>query len=240
MCEFSPSGDMIPTYDFRTVRFLRFKDNYDYFVAAFEILIALFTVWYVLEEIIEIKLQKFRYFGLFWNYIDLMIIVSSMYTLTYSVIRQVYIEPQIDQISFISDAYVSFGRYAFWQIEYNNLMAIFVFLIWIKLFKFVGFNLSMLQFSMTLSRCSKDLLGFGFMFLIVFLSFGLLGYMLFGAENLDFSTFKNSMFTLMRTILGDFDFLALEKTNRILGPIYFVLFIFFVFFVLLVGIVLKY
>lgn len=40
-------------------------------------------------------------------------------------------------------------------------------------------------------------------------------------------------FTLFRIILGDFDFHQLEAANRILGPLYFMLFVFFVFFVLI-------
>lgn len=70
------------------------------------------------------------------------------------------------------------------------------------------------------------------MFFIVFIAFAQLGYMIFGTENDDFRTFTDSIFTLMRTILGDFDYLKIEKSNRILGPIYFISFIFFVFFVL--------
>lgn len=46
------------------------------------------------------------------------------------------------------------------------------------------------------------------------------------------------MFTLLRTILGDFDYPEIEKANRILAPIYFLSYIFLVFFVLLVS--LKY
>jgi hypothetical protein len=41
-------------------------------------------------------------------------------------------------------------------------------------------------------------------------------------------------FTLLRTILGDFDFHSLEQANRVLGPIFFISYVFFVFFVLLV------
>ena len=39
--------------------------------------------------------------------------------------------------------------------------------------------------------------------------------------------------SLIRTILGDFDFTKLEKANYVFGPIYFLCFVFFVFFVLL-------
>lgn len=42
------------------------------------------------------------------------------------------------------------------------------------------------------------------------------------------------MFTLLRTILGDFDYMEIERANRILAPVFFLSYIFFVFFVLLV------
>ena len=50
-----------------------------------------------------------------------------------------------------------------------------------------------------------------------------------------FSNFDDAVFTLLRTILGDFDFHAIESANRFLGPIYFLSYVFFVFFVLLVS-----
>ena len=47
------------------------------------------------------------------------------------------------------------------------------------------------------------------------------------------SDWNVSRFTLFRIILGDFNFAALQQANRILGPMYFILYVFFVFFVLL-------
>ena len=93
------------------------------------------------------------------------------------------------------------------------------------------------------------------MFAIVFFAFAQLGYLLFGTQvfvlfyhfefNFElfmmfilqvkaFSNFDDAVFTLLRTILGDFDFHAIESANRFLGPIYFLSYVFFVFFVLLV------
>jgi hypothetical protein len=51
----------------------------------------------------------------------------------------------------------------------------------------------------------------------------------------DFRSFGDAIFTLLRTILGDFDFHAIENANRVLGPIFFISYVFFVFFVLLVN-----
>lgn len=72
------------------------------------------------------------------------------------------------------------------------------------------------------------------MFFVVFIAFAQLGFIIFGKENEDFRTFKDSMLTLLRTVLGDFDYLAIERVNSIIGPIYFLTYIFFVFFVLMV------
>lgn len=71
------------------------------------------------------------------------------------------------------------------------------------------------------------------MFAIVFVAYAQLGYIAFGNELEDFHTFPAAIFTLFRTILGEFDYLEIERANHILGPIYFMTYIFFVFFVLL-------
>ena len=71
------------------------------------------------------------------------------------------------------------------------------------------------------------------MFLIVLVAYAQMGYVLFGSEIFDFRTFTDAVFTLVRTILGDFNYLELEKADQILGPIFFITYIFLVFLVLL-------
>ena len=56
-------------------------------------------------------------------------------------------------------------------LQYNYMMAVVVFLAWIKLFKYISFNTTMNQLSETLSRSAKDLGGFLIMFMIVFLAY---------------------------------------------------------------------
>jgi hypothetical protein len=45
----------------------------------------------------------------------------------------------------------------------------------------------------------------------------------------------NSVFTLLRIILGDFDFPGMVKSQPILGPLYFVTYVLAIFFILLVS-----
>jgi len=71
------------------------------------------------------------------------------------------------------------------------------------------------------------------MFFIVFFAFAQLGFLLFGTQVQEFSKFDDAIFTLLRTILGDFDFHAIERADPFLGPLFFLAYVFFVFFVLL-------
>ncbi|MEJ1276345.1 polycystic kidney disease 2-like 1 [Cricetulus griseus] len=131
------------------------------------------------------------------------------------------------------DTYADFEFLAFWQTQYNNMNAVNVFFAWIKIFKYISFNKTMTQLSSTLARCAKDILGFAVMFFIVFFAYAQLGYLIFGTQVENFSTFVKCIFTQFRIILGDFDYNAIDNANRILGPVYFVTYVFFVFFVLL-------
>ena len=92
-----------------------------------------------------------------------------------------------------------------------------IFFAWVKMFKYVSFNKTMTQLSMTISRSSGDIGGFSVMFFIVFFAFAELGYLLFGTQLEDYRSVVVTIFTLVRFILGDYNFTDLETANRLLG-----------------------
>ena len=142
----------------------------------------------------------------------------------------------------------------------NAFVALNVFFAMVKMFKYISFNKTMTQLTSTLSKvrtltvtmkgqegknherllrnqstlqCGKDVASFFVMFAIVFLAFAQLGNLLFGTMVKDFDSFYESIFTLLRTILGDFDFHAIQKADRLLGPVFFMSYVLFVFFILM-------
>ncbi|KRT86286.1 ion channel [Oryctes borbonicus] len=130
--------------------------------------------------------------------------------------------------------YFGFFRFGMLEIDTRNYQAITLFLAFMKIFKYLSFNKTMGQLNNTIKKCAKDVLSFSVMFILIFVSFAQLGYLIFGSQVAEFSAFGKAMFTLLRTILGDFDYSEIEKAHRVLAPLYFLLFIFLVFFVLLV------
>ena len=100
---------------------------------------------------------------------------------------------------------------------FKSFIAICVFFSWVKLFKYITFNKTMTQLASTLDRCGGDIAGFGVMFFIVFFAFAELGYLLFGTQLEDYRSVVVTIFTLVRFILGDYNFTDLETANRLLG-----------------------
>ncbi|XP_072351324.1 polycystin-2 isoform X1 [Scyliorhinus torazame] len=231
--EFPATGGALSSWQFQTVKLIRYVSSFDYFLAACEIAFCIFIFYYIIEEILEIHVNRLGYFKSVWNCLDVVIIALSLVAICINLYRTSIVSKSLGQLLENQNSYPNLESLAYWQIQFNNMAAVVVFFAWIKIFKFISFNKTMTQLSSTVSRCAKDILGFAIMFFIVLLAYAQLAYLVFGTQVDDFSTFYTCIFTQFRIILGDFDFTKIEEADRILGPVYFVTFVFFIFFILL-------
>ncbi|KAM7016379.1 polycystin-2-like protein 1 [Passerculus sandwichensis] len=231
--EFPATGGAIPSWQIRTVKLIRYVSTWDFFIVACEIVFCVFIFYYVVEEALELRIHKFKYFTSIWNILDVVVILLSIVAIGFHIFRTTEVNRLLGELLEHPNTYADFEFLAFWQTQYNNMNAVNLFFAWIKIFKYISFNKTMTQLSSTLARCAKDILGFAIMFFIVFFAYAQLGYLLFGTQVENFSTFVKCIFTQFRIILGDFDYNSIDNANRVLGPLYFVTYVFFVFFVLL-------
>ena len=231
--EFPATGGIIPTSVFRTVRLLRYINPVDYFIMVMEIFFIMFVAYFLVKEIKRMRKYKWKYFKSFWSYVELVNIAIAVVAVVFSLYRLIEVNRLLSGLLENPNTHSNFEDLAFWETQFNNMIAFNVFIGWIKLFKYVSFNKTMNQLSCTLKASAKDIFGFAIMFFIVFFAYAQLGYLVFGSQLDDFKTFGDSTFTLFRIILGDFDFKAIQDANRVLGPIYFVTYVFFVFFILI-------
>ncbi|XP_078407378.1 polycystin-2-like protein 1 [Cetorhinus maximus] len=233
LVEFPATGGAIPSSEFFTVKLLRYVSNFDFFLAACEVIFCFFICNYVIQEAIELHTHRMAYFKSLWNCLDFLIVLFSLLAIFYNVYRTIKVSLLLEKLLENSDAYQNLYFLAYWQNRYNVIIAFAVFIAWIKIFKYISFNMTMTRLSTTLSRCAKGIVGFAVMFFIVFFGYAQLGYLIFGTRVEHYHTFGNCIFTQFRIILGDFDFHEIEEANQILGPIYFITFVFSLFFVLL-------
>ncbi|VDL91743.1 unnamed protein product [Schistocephalus solidus] len=217
--EIPASGGIITSGDFRTVKLVRYVTTQDFVVMGFECLFLCFLIYYTAEEIIEIYRLRCQYFKGFWNLVDILVILLASVCAGFNIYRTYAVQKNLGNLLASPDVYPNFERLSYWEMQFDYAVGILVFLVWIKIFKYVSFNKTMNQLNLTLCSCAKDIAGFGVMFFIVFFAFAQLGYLAFGTQVTDFATFSTSLLTLFRIILGDFDFQALHEANSRLQEI---------------------
>ncbi|XP_065358834.1 polycystin-2-like protein 2 [Calliphora vicina] len=234
IAEVPPVGGIVPSHQFQALKLhTLWTEGYWYVYVAGGIFYIM-VLFYTIEEIIQYSRMGAKlYFSSVWNFLDILVLMLSYLSLIYNLLHPWYMSDILNQIKAKSYEFVSIDYICYWNLLYIDMMGICVFLVWIKIFKYISFNKTMLQFSTTLKRCAKDLFGFAVMFFIVFLAYAQLGLLIFGSSHPDFREFGVSVITLMRMFLGDFDYQLIEEANHVLGPIYFLTYVLFVFFILL-------
>uniref|UniRef100_UPI00398F7AA6 polycystin-2-like protein 1 n=1 Tax=Pristiophorus japonicus TaxID=55135 RepID=UPI00398F7AA6 len=233
LVEFPATGGAIPSSEFLTVKLLRYISNFDYFLAACEVIFCFFICYYIIQGALKLYTFRLSYFKNIWHCLDTLIVLLSSVAIFYNIFRTIKVGLLLENLLNNLDSYPNFYFLAFWQNLYNIIIAFTIFIAWIKIFKYISFNMTMTQLSTTLSRCAKGIVGFAIMFFIVFFAYAQLGYLIFGTQVERFHTFGECIFSQFRIILGDFNFDEIEAANQILGPIYFITFVFCLFFVLL-------
>lgn len=175
--ELPATGGVLTSASFATIKLLSFVDRFDYVVLACEVLFLLLTIWFTVVELAQMRRARCGYWRSFWNHIDILIILLAYTSLGFSLYRYTYLRGAnaARAIAVNSTRHTSLDRLAFGQVQYNTAMAGCVFLVWLKLFKYLSFSQTLMQLSVTLSRCAGDLMAFALMFLIVFVAFAQLG-----------------------------------------------------------------
>ncbi|TGZ63352.1 hypothetical protein CRM22_006965 [Opisthorchis felineus] len=231
--ELPVTGGVFVSSEFQPAKLVRYLTATDYFVMACEIMYLMFILYYIVEEILEIRKQGFRYFGGVWNILDIVVILLSLICAGFTIYCTVTAYEVMTNMLKDINAHPHFDQLSYWYGHWVRATALCVFFVVIKIFKYVNFDRSLGQLTKTLGTAAFDMIGFMIMFCIIFFAFAQLGYLAFGTSIEGFCSFTQACYTLFRIMVGDIDFVALRRANFFLGPLFFVVFIFFAVFVLL-------
>lgn len=80
MVEFPATGGAIPSWQIRTVKLIRYVSAWDFFIVACEIVFCVFIFYYVVEEVLELRIHKLQYFTSIWNILDVVVILVRILT----------------------------------------------------------------------------------------------------------------------------------------------------------------
>jgi hypothetical protein len=224
--EFLPSGKVSP-YAFSSVLNL---DRYpldsfsSWFTLVFDGLVAVWVVWYFVEEVIQIYREGYKdYFSQFWNFMD---IVNLLLFFAVGFLRYLIYD---GNLAVQGGASISASKIADLSMI-SSLESILYgtngLLIWLKLFKYITITNRLERMSKTIKRCAIDILTYLFVFFVWIMAFSVMGFLVFGRNLKRYSTFGGSILSSIRAMFGDFDFDGITAANSVMGPPYILLWLF--------------
>jgi len=123
------------------------------------------------------------------------------------------------------------------SVQFKNyavqVKAVNVFLNWFKMIAILSYSPTFGIMTDTLARAANDVAGFCVVFFIVFFGFAQSYAMIFHGKLEDFRTVGQTAYTLVRALLGDFDFVSLQDADSYMGPFLFTIFVALAYFVVL-------
>ena len=75
LAEFPATGGVVTSWQFQTVRLIRYTSSWDYFVGVCEVAFCIFILYYVVEEVLEIRIHRLHYLKNLWNCLDVLMIM---------------------------------------------------------------------------------------------------------------------------------------------------------------------
>lgn len=92
---------------------------------------------------------------------------------------------------------------------------------WFKIFKYISITKRLTRISKALFKALPDVSAFFFVFIVLFIGFGISAHLLFGNDIKRFSSVGESFLTLFRMMLGDWDYDAIILSAPLMGPVSF-------------------
>ena len=122
------------------------------------------------------------------------------------------------------DIYINLQYASLMDLTQLYAFALICFFIVLKFVKLLRFNKRISMLARTLKRCARDLLIFGIQFAIALIAFTFSGTLLFGVDLYGYKDNWSTFASVIRLILGKFNFAEFASADYTLGPMWFNLF----------------
>eukprot|EP00936_MAST-01D_sp_MAST-1D-sp1_P001300 g1300.t1 len=232
LAETPTTGGVKTSYRFTTVRLYTMHNNDGIINMACWVIVALFYVYYTIEEVVEFYTDGPRkYFKSTLNIVMVLNITLFVLQIVFRFMGSAALPGSI----YVDDGtkFVDFRSAMYFKTLSNEIGAINTFMNWFKMIAYLSYVPTFALLTDTLSLAAPDIFGFSFVFFIIFFGFAQAHTMVFNSRMEEYRNIGDSMYMLLRSLLGDFNFEDQRVADPIMGPFLFVLFICLAVFVIL-------
>ncbi len=194
-----------------------------------ELYVFIFVLWLFIIELRELYEEGAAKYLTLFNTIEFIAIIA-MVTV---ILAQMYFETVWSYADVTATPYENWYRLGQIGRLKRNMVGFSMVMGWLKTFKFLEMNSKIKIIWIAIHNTRDDLSSTMMFFFILILGYGTCGFIIFGNQVREFSTFTSTVSWLLRALLGDLDYAQINEFNSDVAPIYFMTYIITVFFITL-------
>ncbi|EDO48597.1 predicted protein, partial [Nematostella vectensis] len=193
--------------------------NMQSFFQVCQLMLMLMILFFLFVEFGKIYRQGREYPKQFWNWMELIQILSTVAAIVMFFFKEKYTSEFVQRVRDNPFETSSMDYIVLWSDCEIYLLSLVIFIITIKFLRLIRFNRSICQMTGTMTRSAKSIANFFIVFVSVLLAYTQLGFLAFGSRSTPYSSFFQSLRSCLQMVLGgDMHFFELQDINRILGP----------------------
>jgi len=217
--ELPVDGGVVTYSEIKTWRFWRYLTGRGMVLLATEVILTMMVVYYTWEELSEIYKQgMYEYRKDFWNLLDWVNLLFFYITISWRIRVETSDQPSMINLY----EYESYRTYVwiFSMEAYFNMVN--GFLLYFKLFKYLNVSRNVRVLFTMFKKTASDMLVFLIILCVIFLAYGIGGFLVFSSDVSDYRTFSFSIINLFRYTVTEMDYAALHQSNVTAGTIYYI------------------
>ena len=219
------TGAAYPTSRIETLELYSTESGALMFFLIGQFLFMAMVLFYFIVMLVHLYRQRFGFFKSVWNMVDFSLIIFSVASVAFYMIRAKSVLNTIKSIQANPYEVMHFHAALDWLNLENASIAVAVFMVTVKLLNLIRFNPHVIYLFSSFRQSVGYQLSYVFFFLIVFNAFVVTGMQLFGGIVLEYSSYLNAVMSQFEFLLGKaVPLQALRSDKPFIGPTFVFLF----------------
>lgn len=200
--EFLPTGGVSRYIRVETLDLYGTESSLVQFVLVCRLLLMVMIVAYSVVEVVKICRQRGSYFKNVWNWLNLVLIITSIIAVVVHIVREKETNDTIKEFQKNIYSMISFHKPINLLDFETVVLSVVTFLATVKLLSLLRFSRQTIFLAITVRFAGKYLLSLSFVFIVIFCSFAMSGMMAFGGVVESYSSFLQACVSQFEFLLG--------------------------------------
>lgn len=204
IAEFIETGGIVTSSNIWVFRPNEFTGAMGTYAVLCYLFFLIFLVWGTFKVINRIYHERLAFLKQPWNMVDICCILLSYVGIVVFFIRLVKAIQIMSKFkaNFSKGYFVNFQSVFLWDYALNCIIGILTFITTLRILRILGYNRRLTEIVRVITSAARDLIGFGFVFIIIYIAYVLFGFLIFGKSLSEYKTVFKSFGTLTNSLIG--------------------------------------